>query len=63
VLKRALFLFAFAALREPVSLAYYSRKIQQGKRRNQALIALARRRSDILFAMLVRHHSATPVSP
>jgi transposase len=50
--KRALFLSAFAALRDPVSRAYYSRKIQQGKRHNQALIALARRRCDVLFAML-----------
>lgn len=52
VLKRALFLSAFAALRDPISRAYYSRKIQQGKRHNQALIALARRRCDVLFAML-----------
>ncbi|WP_043282413.1 IS110 family transposase, partial [Burkholderia humptydooensis] len=52
VLKRALFLSAFAALRDPVSRAYYLRKIQQGKRHNQALIALARRRCDVLFAML-----------
>ncbi|RQT01497.1 IS110 family transposase [Burkholderia contaminans] len=52
VLKRALFLSAFAALRDPVSRAYYARKIRQGKRHNQALIALARRRCDVLFAML-----------
>ena len=52
VLKRTLFLSAFAALRDPVSRAYYERKIQQGKRHNQALIALARRRCDVLFAML-----------
>lgn len=52
VLKRALFLSAFAALRDPISRAYYTRKIQQGKRHNQALIALARRRCDVLFAML-----------
>ncbi|WP_165779002.1 IS110 family transposase [Paraburkholderia hospita] len=52
VLKRALFLSAFAALRDPVSRDYYARKIQQGKRHNQALIALARRRCDVLFAML-----------
>ncbi|KVM83493.1 IS110 family transposase [Burkholderia stagnalis] len=52
VLKRTSFLSAFAALRDPVSRAYYSRKIQQGKRHNQALIALARRRCDVLFAML-----------
>ncbi len=52
VLKRTMFLSAFAALRDPESRAYYDRKIAQGKRHNQALIALARRRSDVLFAML-----------
>jgi len=51
-LKRAMFLSAFAALRDPISRAYYERKISQGKRHNQALIALARRRCDVLFAML-----------
>jgi transposase len=51
-LKRAMFLSAFAALRDPISRAYYTRKITQGKRHNQALIALARRRCDVLFAML-----------
>lgn len=52
VLKRALFLSAFAALRDPISRDYYARTVQQGKRHNQALIALARRRCDVLFAML-----------
>lgn len=52
VLKRAMFLSAFAALRDPESRAYYDRKISQGKRHNQALIALARRRCDVLYAML-----------
>lgn len=52
VLKRALFLSAFAALRDPDSRAYYDRKIAQGKRHNEALIALARRRTDVLYAML-----------
>lgn len=52
ILKRALFLSAFAALHDPDSRAYYDRKRAQGKRHNQALIALARRRSDVLFAML-----------
>ena len=52
VLKRALFLSAFSALRDPISRAYYDRKVQQGKRHNQALIALARRRCDVLFAMM-----------
>jgi transposase len=52
VLKRTLFLSAFAALSDPVSRTYYDRKIAQGKRHNQALIALARRRCDVLYAML-----------
>ena len=52
VLKRTLFLSAFAALSDPVSRRYYERKIAQGKRHNQALIALARRRCDVLYAML-----------
>lgn len=47
-----MFLSAFAALRDPESRGYYDRKIAQGKRHNQALIALARRRSDVLYAML-----------
>ncbi len=52
ILKRALFLSAFTALHDPDSRAYYDRKRAQGKRHHQALIALARRRSDVLFAML-----------
>lgn len=52
VLKRALFLSAFAALKDPASRAYYDRKRTEKKKHNQALIALARRRCDVLFAML-----------
>lgn len=52
MLKRAMLLSAFAALRDPESRAYYNRKIGQGKRHNQALIALARRRCDVLYAMI-----------
>jgi hypothetical protein len=52
ILKRALFLSAFAALEDPLSRAYYDRKHGQDKRHNQALIALARRRCDVLYAML-----------
>ena len=52
VLKRALFLSAFAALKYPDSRAYYDRKRAEKKKHNQALIALARRRCDVLFAML-----------
>ena len=44
-LKRAMFLSAFASLRsDSVSRAYYERKVAQGKRHNQAVIALAHRR-------------------
>ena len=51
-LKRALYLSAFAALGDPTSRAYYERKKAQGKRHTQALIALARRRCDVLYAMM-----------
>ena len=52
-LKRVLFLSAFAALRsDPVSRAYYNRKRGEGKRHNAALICLARRRTDVLYAMI-----------
>jgi transposase len=51
-LKRAFFLAAFASLAHPPSRAYYDRKRAQGKRHNAALICLARRRVDVLFAML-----------
>jgi len=52
-LKRAFFLSAFAALRaDPISRAYYDKKRAQGKKHNAALICLARRRCDVLHAML-----------
>ena len=53
-LKRALFLAAFASLSDPTSRAYYDRKRAAGKKHNAALICLARRRVDVLHAML-RH--------
>jgi transposase len=59
-LKRAFFLAAFAALTDPINRAYYDRKRAEGKRHNAALICLARRRCDVLFAML-RHK--TPYQP
>lgn len=54
ILKRALFLSAFASLKckDQISRAYYDRKRAEGKKHNQALIALARRRCNVLFAML-----------
>lgn len=51
-LKRAFFLSAFAALGDPASRAYCDKKITQGKHHTQALLCLARRRTDVLFAML-----------
>jgi transposase len=51
-LKNALFLSAFAALHDPESRAYYDRKRAQGKKHNAALVCLARRRTDVMFAML-----------
>jgi transposase len=51
-LKSALFLSAFASLADPTSRAYYDRKRASGKRHNAALICLARRRVDVIYAML-----------
>ncbi|MBU3867012.1 IS110 family transposase, partial [Streptomyces sp. 4503] len=34
------------------SRTYYDKKIAQGKHHTQALLCLARRRADVLFAML-----------
>lgn len=52
LLKRALFLSSFAALKDPPSRAYYDRKRAAGKKHNLALIALARRRCDVIYVML-----------
>ncbi len=56
-LKNALFLAAFASLRHPPSRAYYDRKRTEGKRHNDAVMCLARRRVDVLHAMLVKGES------
>jgi len=53
VLKHALYQSAFSSLRSaPESRAFYDRKRREGKRHTQALIALARRRVNVLWAML-----------
>jgi transposase len=62
-LKSALFLSAFASLADPTSRAYYDRKRAQGKRHNAALICLARRRVDVIFAMLRDRRPYQPASP
>ena len=51
-LKNTTFLAAFASLRDPASKAFYDRKRMEGKRHNAALICLARRRCDVILAML-----------
>ena len=47
-----MFLSAFASLSDPVSRAYYDKKRAEGKQHNAALIYLAHRRSDVVYAML-----------
>jgi transposase len=51
-LKNAMFLAAFASLRSPESKAFYDRKRAEGKRHNAAVICLARRRCNVIHAML-----------
>lgn len=61
-LKNALFLAAFASLRSPDSKAFYDRKRAEGKKHNAAIICLARRRCDVILAMLrTGEHYRTPV--
>jgi len=52
-LKNALFRSAWVASTcDPESKAYYARKRAQGKKHNAAIICLARRRCDMIYAML-----------
>jgi len=51
-LKRVLYQSAFCSLQHPASRAFYTRKRREGKRHHQAVIALARRRVDVLHAIL-----------
>ena len=59
-LKNAMFLAAFASLRDPASKAFYDRKRAEGKRHNAALICLARRRCDVILAMLRTRQPTRP---
>jgi transposase len=59
-LKRVFYQSAFCSLSSPDSRAFYDRKRREGKRHHQALIALARRRIDVLWAML---HTRQPFQP
>jgi transposase len=52
-LKRVLYQSAYCAIsHHPRSRAYYQRKGAEGKMHNQAVVALARRRVNVLWAML-----------
>jgi transposase len=52
-LKNVLYHAAFVAARcDPRCRSFYERKRAEGKRHHQAVIALARRRTDVIYAML-----------
>ena len=53
LLKKVLYQSAFSCLRQhESSRAFYERKRREGKRHRQAVVALARRRIDVLWAMM-----------
>ncbi len=43
---------AFASLRDPASRTYYDRRRTEGKTHTAALLCLARRRTDVLHAII-----------
>jgi transposase len=60
-LKNAMFLAAFVATQhDPDARAYYERKRAEGKKHNAAVICVARRRCNLIWAMLT---TATPYDP
>nr|WP_204080281.1 IS110 family transposase [Mycobacterium riyadhense] len=63
-LLRSCYLSALVSIRtEPASRTYYDRKRAEGKRHTQAVLALARRRLNVLWAMLrdnTPYQAATP---
>lgn len=63
LLLRTCYLAALASLKNsPASRAFYDRKRAEGKSHKQALIALARRRINVIWAMLRDHtHYQEPV--
>lgn len=62
-LKRVLYLSAFASLRDPASRAYYDRKRREGKHHVAAVLCLARRRCDVLHAMIRTGQPYRPPTP
>lgn len=62
-LLRACYLSAQIAMRtDPASRVYYDRKRSEGKTHTQAVIALARRRLNVLWAMLRDHAAYQPTT-
>jgi len=59
-LKRVFYQSAFCSLRAPDSKAFYARKRREGKPHHQAVIALARRHIDVLWAMLHTRQAYQP---
>ena len=60
-LKNAMFIAAFVASQhDPTAKAYYQRKRTEGKHHNAAVICVARRRCDLILAML---KNQTPYNP
>ena len=51
-LKRVFYQSAFCSLSHPDSRAFYDRKRREGKHHHQAVLALARRRVNVLWSML-----------
>ena len=60
-LKNAMFLAAFVATQhDPNAKAYYQRKRNEGKNHNAAVICVARRRCDLIHAMLTTRTAYDP---
>ena len=63
-LKNAMFTAAFvAAQHDPDARAYYQRKRSEGKRHNAAVVCVARRRCNIILAMLKTQTPYQPTQP
>ncbi|WP_412743815.1 IS110 family transposase [Krasilnikovia sp. MM14-A1004] len=63
VLRNVFWMSAYTSLRTcPASRTYYDRKRAEGKHHYQALIALARRRVDVLWALTRDHQTFDPTS-
>lgn len=63
-LRRVMYMSALTAIRcDPTSKAYYQRKREQGKRPIPATICLARRRTNVLYALIRDNRSWHPDSP